>query len=293
MSVPSRHLEDEPRRPNTDLIPAGKHPLPDGSTVHPCPVGRPEVGQDHAVAGPPQLGMAAAHVGVRQRPRRTRGGDRSPGAPSRSAPGVRRSGRARPGRPPSASSRTSASTVNRPALSLEPSKISTSTGPTNEYPSALACSRAASESSRERASMKLENRSTSAGARVTAKTLGAMRPAHAHPAVQVHLARQPPPDLYRLEVASERLGQRTLHQTLEALLELLESHGSPQTTGPRRPIRAHGRPDLPTKAIEALSRPGYYSCPVARASGGIGRRAGFRFLCPKGCGGSSPPSPTL
>src|ERR1700720_2722638 len=31
---------------------------------------------------------------------------------------------------------------------------------------------------------------------------------------------------------------------------------------------------------------------VARASGGIGRRAGFRFLCPKGCGGSSPPSPT-
>ena len=35
-----------------------------------------------------------------------------------------------------------------------------------------------------------------------------------------------------------------------------------------------------------------YCCPVTRASGGIGRRAGFRFLCPKGCGGSSPPSPT-
>ncbi len=29
-----------------------------------------------------------------------------------------------------------------------------------------------------------------------------------------------------------------------------------------------------------------------RASGGIGRRAGFRCLCPKGCGGSSPPSRT-
>ena len=29
-----------------------------------------------------------------------------------------------------------------------------------------------------------------------------------------------------------------------------------------------------------------------RASGGIGRRAGFRFLCPKGCAGSSPASPT-
>jgi hypothetical protein len=32
--------------------------------------------------------------------------------------------------------------------------------------------------------------------------------------------------------------------------------------------------------------------PHHRASGGIGRRAGFRCLCPKGCGGSSPPSPT-
>ena len=31
----------------------------------------------------------------------------------------------------------------------------------------------------------------------------------------------------------------------------------------------------------------------SRASGGIGRRAGFRFLCPQGRGGSSPPSRTL
>ena len=30
----------------------------------------------------------------------------------------------------------------------------------------------------------------------------------------------------------------------------------------------------------------------SRASGGIGRRAGFRFLCPQGRGGSSPPSRT-
>ena len=36
-----------------------------------------------------------------------------------------------------------------------------------------------------------------------------------------------------------------------------------------------------------------YAVSRTRASGGIGRRAGFRFLCPKGCGGSSPPSPTL
>jgi len=50
--------------------------------------------------------------------------------------------------------------------------------------------------------------------------------------VQVHFARQPPTDLDRLEVASKRLGQRSLHQTLEALLKLLESHGPQKTTGP-------------------------------------------------------------
>ena len=32
--------------------------------------------------------------------------------------------------------------------------------------------------------------------------------------------------------------------------------------------------------------------PIPRASGGIGRRAGFRCQCPKGRGGSSPPSRT-
>ena len=36
----------------------------------------------------------------------------------------------------------------------------------------------------------------------------------------------------------------------------------------------------------------WYPRHSTRASGGIGRRAGFRCLCPKGCGGSSPPSPT-
>src|SRR6478752_5658187 len=36
----------------------------------------------------------------------------------------------------------------------------------------------------------------------------------------------------------------------------------------------------------------WYAAAFTRASGGIGRRAGFRFLCPQGRGGSSPPSPT-
>ena len=61
--------------------------------------------------------------------------------------------------------------------------------------------------------------------------------AHPHPPVQVHLARQPAADLDRLEVASKRLGQRSLHQTLEALLKLLESHGLPEITGPVRSSR--------------------------------------------------------
>src|SRR5690242_15802381 len=37
----------------------------------------------------------------------------------------------------------------------------------------------------------------------------------------------------------------------------------------------------------------YAAALTQRASGGIGRRAGFRFLCPQGRGGSSPPSRTL
>jgi hypothetical protein len=49
------------------------------------------------------------------------------------------------------------------------------------------------------------------------------------------------------------------------------------------PERGHGKVQ-PRRQTTLSAAPG--------ASGGIGRRAGFRFLCPKGCGGSSPPSPT-
>ena len=69
----------------------------------------------------------------------------------------------------------------------------------------------------------------------------------AHPAMKIHLAGKPPADLDWLEVVAERLGQRTLHQTLEALLELLESHGPPQTNGPNRPMAVHQASDLVTK----------------------------------------------
>ena len=97
-----------------------------------------------------------------------------------------------------------------------------------------ACSRAASESSRDSASMKLANRLDVGRRQRHGEGVGRDQAAHADPPVQVHLARQPPPDLDRLEVASKRLGQRSLHQTLESLLKLLESHGLPQDY---RPVR--------------------------------------------------------
>ena len=142
-------------------------------------------------------------------------------------------------KPPSASSRTSASTVNRPALSFEPSKISTSTGPTNEVALDLGVlPGGVGELPGEGVDEIGETVDVGRG-QGHREGIGRDEAPHAHPAVQVHLARQPPADLYRLEVASERLGQRTLHQTLEALLELLESHGPRQTNGPVRPIQAY------------------------------------------------------
>jgi len=45
-------------------------------------------------------------------------------------------------------------------------------------------------------------------------------------AAEVHLARQSPAQLDRLELAAERFRKRTLDQTLEAALELLQSHGA-------------------------------------------------------------------
>jgi hypothetical protein len=56
---------------------------------------------------------------------------------------------------------------------------------------------------------------------------------------------------------------------------------------PRRLPRQYPRPDGgPPRRLRYLFRL------VTRASGGIGRRAGFRCQCPLGRGGSSPPSPT-
>ena len=112
-----------------------------------------------------------------------------------------------------------------------PSRIWTSIGPTKVYCSLRACSRAASASSRTSASRKFENRSTSGLARVTAERVRGDQPANSDPPVEVHLPCQSAADLDRLEVASEGLGQRSFHKTLESVLELLESHGLRHPTG--------------------------------------------------------------
>src|SRR5580704_7843308 len=199
--------------------------------------------------------------------------------------------------PPSSLSCTSAVTVNRPALRLEPSKISTSTGPTNEYPSILACSRAASDNSRESASMKLANRVTSAGERVTANEFGAMRP------------RTPTRRWRSISRVNRRpisTGCRLLRNGFANVPSTRRSRRSSNCWSPMVPERlpaprlqlGSGRrltcsPIPKGRSQPNLGRnPSDYCCPVTRASGGIGRRAGFRFLCPKGCAGSSPASPT-
>ena len=45
-------------------------------------------------------------------------------------------------------------------------------------------------------------------------------------AAKIHLARDPPAKLDRLELAAERLRKRAFDQALEAALELLQSHGA-------------------------------------------------------------------
>ena len=84
--------------------------------------------------------------------------------------------------------------------------------------------------------MNLEKRSTSAGTRVTAKALGAIRPRT--PTLRCRsisrVSRRPISTGWRLL----RNGlANSLHQTLEALLELLESHGPQRLMGPRDQYR--------------------------------------------------------
>src|SRR5208283_1478903 len=56
--------------------------------------------------------------------------------------------------------------------------------------------------------------------------VGHDEPVNADSAPKIHLAREPPAKLDWLELAAERLRKGTFDQTLEAALELLQSHGA-------------------------------------------------------------------
>ena len=56
--------------------------------------------------------------------------------------------------------------------------------------------------------------------------VGHDKPVNAHRATKIHLTRETAAELDRLELAAERLGKGTFDQTLEATLELLQSHGA-------------------------------------------------------------------
>ena len=152
--------------------------------------------------------------------------------------------------------------------------------------------------------------------------------AHAEGAAVVEHADHAVPDLDGLEPAAEGLVERALDQPLEPALEPLESHVT-SALGARSRLSFSGRDTRstvvrsrgrgvclgrectggscrfrgsvnracapltpnPDELTESGAQPHWYAA-SPRASGGIGRRGGFRCLCPKGCGGSSPPSPT-
>ena len=80
----------------------------------------------------------------------------------------------------------------------------------------------------------------------------------------------------------------------KALLKLPSTSRSSRRSKPWSPTTRLYRAPSPNRGHAGPSGADRGHCypDARRASGGIGRRAGFRCLCPKGCGGSSPPSPT-
>ena len=103
----------------------------------------------------------------------------------------------------------------------------------------------------------------------------------------VDLADEAPADLDRADAGLEDAAEHALHQVLESAFEAAGTHGRPRYRPAAVPL-APGRRSR-WSGVGPVAKVGEL---VTRASGGIGRRGGFRFLCPKGRGGSSPPSPT-
>ena len=223
------------------------------------------------------LGVAAAHVGVGEHDRRTRAcGRRS--RPARRGVRARRRQHSEPAPTPPGPSCMRPSIVNepgvqtvvglerrpRPGPGTRSPRRGRARGPRRHSSRAEACRRSRRSGRGRR------------GSTLDGEVVGHDRAApDVDRAVVVHLADQAPAELDRAQPAPEDAGEHALDHALEPALEPLETH-----EGPRYPAR-----QASVQVAIALSL-------LTRASGGIGRRAGFRFLCPKGRGGSSPPSPT-
>lgn len=116
------------------------------------------------------------------------------------------------------------------------------------------------------------------------KTIGSDR---ATPCIEgspgVHIALESSSDLYRLQPGLERAGEDSLDESFQSVFEIPQHHRNTLA--------------VEETEVSQRDRPGtilrHSFGWVPRASGGIGRHAGFRFLCSKGREGSSPSSRTI
>ena len=280
-----RLLEADRRLPPTTITsPSASVVLSPPGAVHQRAVHRAEVDDAEPVVGGPDLGVVARHLRVGE-------GDRAVGQPAddrdrprRAGPGARRAARAR---------RRAASAFDDLGVDARSPRFAALVGHDvhldrpDEVVALVAGVLADRLGELARRARRRSPRSArvSAGARPTAKWLGATVPAHAERAAGVELAHEPATDLDGLEAAAEGLARRCPRPAARACAR---TAGVPSSDD--IPAAVHSLSTA--RMTSATSRTVLVPCP-ARASGGIGRRAGFRFLCPQGRGGSSPPSPTL
>src|SRR5690606_39571008 len=112
--------------------------------------------------------------------------------------------------------------------------------------------------------------------------------------VVVHLPGQAAGELDGSDARPEGAGERALDHAFQPPCETTDRHEwAGYRCAPSFTLSGAGRGHGgPARRWWILRTPRYRRGLAARASGGIGRRAGFRCQCPKGRGGSSPPSPT-
>src|SRR5439155_23060750 len=131
-----------------------------------------------------------------------------------------------------------------------------------------------------------------------------VRPPQGNGLAVLHDALETLADLDGVNARAEQPGEESFHGTLQALFELPDKAHvtSANLRRKRQQYTAGHRPPSPacSSCGTATTSPGrpLSTLPFRRSSrnnrarGGIGRRAGFRFLSWKQGGGSTPPAPT-